>query len=126
VTRDEKLRRHLDDTYARAVAYINDDFIQRLQKGGADVHYAMEWSQSAFDAAATMYVYGSIIDALDKPDSKVTYDSLYALVSDRVKMKARCPHRSTSQPSNILDQCELEAWATLLDRMDWWKDEGNE
>lgn len=97
---------------------IAEATVQKFQNGLAEnPAYAMEYSDSAFTAAARIRIYGEVVRALENTkvvSVKMVYD--YSL--DRVKSGALHPQKSTSMASNLYKQEELAAWAKVCEELE--------
>lgn len=75
---------------------------------------ALRWSAQAFEAAAKIRVAKTVLSVFDKGGM----DLVREMVTREVVRGARDPQRSTSMASNLLHQCEVSAWAEVLEMLD--------
>jgi hypothetical protein len=86
--------------------------------------YALTWADSVFGASARVLTYNLIIKAIrSRADHEnlppMTIAEVREYVTEQVVSKAQYPSRSTSACTNLMKECELAAWATILDIMKW-------
>lgn len=88
----------------------------------SDPHHAMEWSSSAFAAAADLHVYGLIANAIkcgcDDETKAATADQVAHFCQEELNRQAGCPERSIG-PSMMLAQEKLRAWAAAVEILRW-------
>ncbi len=77
-----------------------------------DPAYALSWGTGAFDKAAQLRVLKQVIAALE--DGTATLDNIRSTLMDRVLNKSKYPPQSTSPTSNLIEQYELAACASIL------------
>jgi predicted nucleic acid-binding Zn ribbon protein len=96
------------------------DFKQSLDR---DAAYAMEWSDSLFQATARKHVAEGALQLL----KNVEADPMFALAAmpklerwatENALRGARNPQRSTSAASNAMAQAKTEAFAELAEKLD--------
>lgn len=77
---------------------------------------ALHWSSDAFEAAARIKVARIVVGAVDRGISlaRISEEAVR-----RMTGKARFPSHGTSPTVNIADQCEMVAWAELVDDLYW-------
>ncbi len=88
------------------------DFAQKVLDTPA---YALEWSNSAFTAAAQREVFGQVLAGLE---NEMPVEELRGIAQREINRRARNPSHSTSQPSNLLDEQRLQAWAEALELLE--------
>lgn len=98
--------RHTTDSSLIAL----DQFKQKLNH---DPLVALSWGDRAFQAAANLEVARWVSSFMES--EKFSFEGLVAEAADRVLRGARYPERSSSPSSNLAKQCEIAAWADLLD-----------
>lgn len=76
--------------------------------------YALEWSNSAFEAAGVACVFAEVLSSIDRPGTRVTLRSLHDYALDQMMRKVDCGS-STSPTANHMNKCVLVAWAQLFD-----------
>ena len=103
----DKLRRTIDSTSREADGKI-ERFTSNLRTNPA---YAFEWSDTAFQAAATLDVNARVTNMLN---SDLTIDAVQKELIHEVVTGSRHPSHSTSQPSNLMQQYKLAVLASLL------------
>lgn len=97
-------------------------YVARLGAEDVDVAAVIHHSDSLFEAAAAVNVYGPVVDILAKklsgdPETKLTADTLYDYVMrETVNKASHIPH-SSSQTSNLVARYELVAWAKVTEYM---------
>jgi hypothetical protein len=77
-----------------------------------DPAYAFVWSCDAFRSAATLKVLNQIIVALEAGHADI--DNIKSTMLDRVLHGSKYPSHSTSPTSNLMEQYELSACASIL------------
>lgn len=87
---------------------------QRLTQWTKDLNdhpkHAFEWSDTAFEAAAEIFVLKSALSVLSKCD----FAEFVAIATRRVVEGTRDRSRSTSTPANHLSACVVAAWAHVV------------
>lgn len=86
-----------------------DQFREDLAK---DAAYALSWRSDVFMAAARVKVIDQVIAAIQ---TDITRERLTATVTQSVTTRARYPSHGSSPTSNLMDQCELAAYAEILE-----------
>lgn len=86
--------------------------------------YAMEWSASAFTAAAEHKVFSLLLNAITARTEKgETYQDIVKGITEscqrEVNMRARDSSRSTSATANLMNRELLAVWADVLEVIDW-------
>ena len=77
-----------------------------------DPAHALTWGCDAFRSAATLKVLNQIIGALEADTTDV--DNIKSVLMDRVLHSSKYPAQSTSPTSNLIEQYELSACASIL------------
>lgn len=96
---DENLR-VADETLAR--------FLDDLHR---DPAHAFEWSISAFEAAATVRVFGKVRELI----AKQTTEAVRATAQRTVVLLAKRGSKSTSESANLMMAEIMSAWARVLE-----------
>lgn len=76
-----------------------------------DPLYAMQWSDSAFTAAADLHVAQRILAFIEKG---MAAEDIELELIERVTRMATSPSQSTSPSANVSFQRELAAWGRIL------------
>jgi len=100
---------------AKAITELNGEIAKFGKKFKESPHYALEWSDSVFEAVARRDIYVSLHEALTTKDTKATVDSLLLHAQRSARDGARYPRRSTSSGMNLMHQCETAVWAEVSD-----------
>ena len=77
-----------------------------------DPAHAFVWSTNAFRSAATLKVLNQIITALEADTADL--ENIKSTLMDRVLHSSKYPSHSTSATSNLMEQYELSACASIL------------
>jgi hypothetical protein len=77
-----------------------------------DPAHALTWGCDTFRSAATLKVLNQIIAALESDTADI--DNIKSTLMDRVLHSSKYPAQSTSPTSNLIEQYELAACASLL------------
>jgi hypothetical protein len=98
----------------------NEELDKFAKSFADDPAHAMDWSASAFNAAAVKRVTTRVLEAIGNMINKGTSrgDILSHLVDYSTKeilTRAKYPKKSTSATSNLLDAEMLAAWADISD-----------
>lgn len=80
----------------------------------SDAAHALSWGDAVFQAAARVKVINQMTAAAA---TGMTTERLTATVMQIMTTKARYPSHSSSQTSNLMDQCELAAYAEILEML---------
>jgi hypothetical protein len=87
--------------------------------------WALEWSASAFEAAAQIRVFGEVIRGLrsrkDDESYLVLLDRITAYCQDKIYLSARYPARSTNPTSDLMNREILAAWSRAVEIIAWNK-----
>ena len=86
-----------------------------LEGANKNFHYAIEWGESAFDAAAKGYFFGRVEKLLEQG---ATVDNLYKGCKRDMLVKAQNREASTSFCSNMLERYELVAIARFVEMIE--------
>lgn len=101
----------------RLIEHDLEDARARLRRFQAslerDAAHAFEWSEADFSAAATLRVFGTIRRHLDS--GTVTVAGMRELAQREVNAAARRGSKSTSEPSNLMRDELMSAWARALE-----------
>ena len=98
-----------------AITKLNGDIANFGKKFKESPNYALEWSDSAFEAVARRDIYVSLHEALTVKDTEATVDSLLEYARKQARDGAKYPRRSTSSGMNLMHQCETAVWAEVSD-----------
>jgi hypothetical protein len=77
-----------------------------------DPFYAFEWADGAMEAAAKAYVAKTIQAWMERTNNDI--DAVQNEILKAMHQGARCPSRSTSQPSNLMAQYKTAAFAEFV------------
>jgi hypothetical protein len=110
----------------RDLERVNRDLEEFQGKLKDNPYYALEWSMEAFTSAAKQAFTKRLLAAMSRMEEMFCNDEerilahLRHTIEIEVRNGARWPARSTSVPSNLLNQCEL---AVAADFLTTWFDE---
>ena len=106
-TLTERARKRLDEA-----KLFEKEFLDCIAKRG--LRYAMS-VKSPLTIAASLEVYGQVVNALTLPESKATPESLYEYVLKQVTdLASAITSYSTSSTENEFRREELRVWAQLF------------
>ena len=89
-----------------------------------DPGHALEWSSKAFEAAGRIEVWSRVrawvtptSREVDGPEAAriISIDEVKEEAGKEVHRRAIYPSHSTSAPSNMMDECRLVAWASVVE-----------
>lgn len=124
-TRPEGLtRERMVKTTSRLIERTQADLDAWAKKFHDNPIYALEWSASVYDQAATNKVAQILLghltyDGVEDMSDDGLFDAVMTKVAEEVLRRARHDPSSTSRPSNMLERSETVAWANLADRWTW-------
>ena len=66
---------------------------------------AFSWSIDTIQSSTDLTVIRQLLDSMNNPESKSTPESLADYLLKKVLTRSQSPHRSTSQISNLTEEC---------------------
>lgn len=94
-----------------------DNFANKLLTGN-DPLYTMDWSEKAFEEAASYKVWATISVRIEKMGIEEGLKASLAINKEEAIRGAMYPSRSTSAISNFSKQCEVAAIAKSIEWLD--------
>lgn len=96
----------------RKIKALKTEIAKFTSKFAEDPAYALEWGDGIFQAAASLRIYSSALDALTHTDSKATLETLTEHAHREMVRLIRI-NRSTSQAGNMMEYAAAVAWRDL-------------
>lgn len=94
------------------MAQVNlDKFMVKFQE---DPSYALSWGNDTFRAAAELKIAKQILAALEH---SATLENIRSTLTNRMLNMAKYPAQSTSPTSNLIEQYELAACASIVSQL---------
>lgn len=119
---------------ARLKVWLEKDMAKRQrqmdewkEKFSADPCFALEWSDSIFEHATSWEVALLVFETIYKRDEgiefKASFNRVIEWLNKEVLRMARFPSMSTSLTSNLVNLRKAQAYAEMLDKLEWYQKE---